>query len=407
MPEATNTSILAIATIMKNEGPYILEWVAYHRALGVDKIFIADNDSNDGSTEILKQLNDAGLITYIPFPHVRGEAPQLKAYLKILETYGSEADWFAFIDADEFLSPTDDDKSLVDIMSNVPDDVGAIAVNWAVYGSSFREEPGSGLVLDRFMNRANQSIDENKHYKTILRSIAFQAVGKTPHHFDIKPGYKFIYPNGNVVDYLEKDSFGLSKNAEWSILRLNHYVIKSKKEFFLKKTKRGRATTFLQPRDIVFFNCHDRNEVADPLDKRIIRRVKDEINKLSGLIKIPPHLESVETSIAYDEKQRSKTAGSIDIIKNENGIVNIIGWCVIHGVKADDFTITIDDEMLKILNVDRIYRDDVAKLLPGVEPYCGFTILADVSSIEYKNETLLSIKLATMNSELILTRNIH
>ena len=38
---------LAIGAIVKNEGPYLLEWIAFHRVVGVDRFFIADNASTD------------------------------------------------------------------------------------------------------------------------------------------------------------------------------------------------------------------------------------------------------------------------------------------------------------------------------------------------------------------------
>ncbi len=34
---------------MKNEGPYIVEWIAYHRAIGVDNFLIYTNGCEDGT----------------------------------------------------------------------------------------------------------------------------------------------------------------------------------------------------------------------------------------------------------------------------------------------------------------------------------------------------------------------
>lgn len=35
----------SIASIIKNESPYILEWIAYHLSIGVEHFYIADNCS--------------------------------------------------------------------------------------------------------------------------------------------------------------------------------------------------------------------------------------------------------------------------------------------------------------------------------------------------------------------------
>ena len=45
----------ALVLIVKNESPYISEWLEYHYKIGVDKFYIYDNDSEDRS-ELMKML---------------------------------------------------------------------------------------------------------------------------------------------------------------------------------------------------------------------------------------------------------------------------------------------------------------------------------------------------------------
>ncbi len=73
---------IAICTIMKQEEPYILEWVAYHRKLGFDLV-IADNGGNDRTTDLLSALDRAGLIKRLDFRWCRSR-PQLPAYRALL-----------------------------------------------------------------------------------------------------------------------------------------------------------------------------------------------------------------------------------------------------------------------------------------------------------------------------------
>ncbi len=49
-----------IATPMKNEGPFIVEWVAHNLAIGVDDIAVFSNDCSDGSDALLDRLNAMG-----------------------------------------------------------------------------------------------------------------------------------------------------------------------------------------------------------------------------------------------------------------------------------------------------------------------------------------------------------
>ncbi|QVV62182.1 glycosyltransferase family 2 protein, partial [Leclercia sp. Colony189] len=44
---------LFVAAIIKNEMDALLEWIAYHRVVGVSGFIIADNGSNDGSRAFL------------------------------------------------------------------------------------------------------------------------------------------------------------------------------------------------------------------------------------------------------------------------------------------------------------------------------------------------------------------
>lgn len=44
-----------VVTSMKDEGPYLLEWVAYHRAIGFTDIVVAANDCSDGTGSVAQR----------------------------------------------------------------------------------------------------------------------------------------------------------------------------------------------------------------------------------------------------------------------------------------------------------------------------------------------------------------
>src|SRR4029077_12214959 len=74
----TNTA--AVVTSIRNEGPWILEWIAFYRALKFDSIIIFHNDNDDGSDELLSLLNSAGVIHLIRNNVSRTISPQKKAF---------------------------------------------------------------------------------------------------------------------------------------------------------------------------------------------------------------------------------------------------------------------------------------------------------------------------------------
>ena len=281
---------LAVGAILKNEGPYILEWIAYHRVLGVDRFFLADNGgsgsvgtggSEDGSTALLAALDRAGLIDRIPFPGRPGEPPQLPAYAEILARHGDDADWIAFIDADEFLLPAPPRCSLRPILAALANQpaVGAVAVNWTVYGSSGETCARPGLVVERFTARDCDYSPLHRHYKTILRPRAFAGLHDTPHLFRLRPGSQAIHADGRPVQPSPGALPGVSASVVLSPLRLNHYVVKSREEFLRRKLPRGRATR-PEAREPAFFTAHDRNVVADPVPAWLVEATRAEKRRL-------------------------------------------------------------------------------------------------------------------------------
>ena len=101
MPAADS---ICIAAVMKQEQPYIVEWVAWHRLLGFD-IMIADNGGNDGQSELLLNLANAGLISYID-ARMFTRAPQVLAYYAMFRlARRTGVRYVGFLDADEFFEP--------------------------------------------------------------------------------------------------------------------------------------------------------------------------------------------------------------------------------------------------------------------------------------------------------------
>ncbi len=49
-----NMKPLAVCAIFKNEGPFLLEWIAYHRAQDFDYFVLYDNDSTDGGADVVR-----------------------------------------------------------------------------------------------------------------------------------------------------------------------------------------------------------------------------------------------------------------------------------------------------------------------------------------------------------------
>ena len=76
---------IAIVSISKNEGPYLLEWIEFHRIVGVTKFFFYDNDSDDNRSI---KMNAGGwhLLTWMNISFLLKEEcweRQCKGFLKV------------------------------------------------------------------------------------------------------------------------------------------------------------------------------------------------------------------------------------------------------------------------------------------------------------------------------------
>jgi hypothetical protein len=149
--------------------PYLLEWIAYHRALGIEAFLLADNGGDDGTSELLQKLERHQVVGRIDWT---GEKYFQLAFLRQAIELGRLFDSGLFlIDVDEFLRPLDGVLSIADLARSwmADPEIGAVAINWAIYGSSGRQNAGEGLVIERFTRRAPQDFHINQHVKSFIR----------------------------------------------------------------------------------------------------------------------------------------------------------------------------------------------------------------------------------------------
>ena len=97
----------SVVTSIRNEGPWLLEWVAHYIALGVKDIIIYHNDVDDGSSALIEELSRRKVI-FVVENRVNGTvSPQKKAYNAACQLSGllHRSKWAAFLDSDEFVWP--------------------------------------------------------------------------------------------------------------------------------------------------------------------------------------------------------------------------------------------------------------------------------------------------------------
>ena len=142
---------IAVCAICRNEIDYIEEWVSFYKDAGFDSVYVYDNVSDDGSSELLSSLDAAGQVTRVHWPRKEGVPPQRDAYGDFLHRFAHNYDYVLVCDLDEFLVVSEGDiKSLILSAEAKRGDVGAIAFPWLMFGSGGVEEKRDGLVIERF-----------------------------------------------------------------------------------------------------------------------------------------------------------------------------------------------------------------------------------------------------------------
>jgi Glycosyltransferase family 92 len=278
---------LSICAIVRNEARYILEWIAFHKAIGVDHFYIYDNQSTDDTTDILLRLEAAGLVTLTSWPDSTpavvesGLGPQVPAYNDFLK-YRDQTEWVGYIDVDEFLVLRDVDN-VQEWLSHY-DDCAAVGINWRIFGSSGYEHYADELVIERFTHRAPVAFGANRHVKTFARTALIERANCHISYMRNRPVVDiFKRPINNAHD-------GVHDEVCDGAVQLNHYFVRSRGEWELKRA-RGRATRanedqvkFRNQRE---FEEHDRNEVDDLGALRFRDRTVCNLSLLGDLMKFP------------------------------------------------------------------------------------------------------------------------
>ena len=268
---------IGITSIQRDRGRYILEWIAFHMAVGFKKFYIYDHGYDQVQKSILIKLHEK--FPDLIQPHhvsIDTDRPQISAYQHSWGNYKNECDAMAFIDGDEFIfSP---DKNLPEELSKFFESgASALGVYWMIYGSSGHFEEPDGLIIENFTRHAKADFHENRHIKTILRG---------GEHANILHSHLFQTKNGTFDErqrFIDKP-FMSEYTPSMENFRLNHYLLQSYEYFQNKKKKSGQADlprAFISERPDQYFYAHDRNEMNDGLiyNKIIQTKINIEILK--------------------------------------------------------------------------------------------------------------------------------
>lgn len=277
-----------IVGCMKNEAPYIAEWIAYHRAIGVDNFLIYTNDCTDGTAEILDRMQAMGLLQHRNNDGWKGNSPQQSALNKALrEPLIRDAEWIIHIDVDEFINIRCDNGTLDDFLARVPDATN-VAMTWRLFGHGGVTTLSEDFVTDQFEWCAPRFCPKPHTawgFKTMFRNIG--AYGKLschrPNKLDSGLREQVRWVNGSGQDMTreaaEKGWRNSVKSIGYDLLQLNHYALRSAESFLIKR-QRGRALHVDRAIGINYWIRMDWSDVRDITIKRNLPRLRVEFDAM-------------------------------------------------------------------------------------------------------------------------------
>jgi hypothetical protein len=244
---------LIAVTKVKNEAPYVKEWIEYHKLVGIEKFIIYDNESSDNLKEVLQPYIDSGEVAYLFFTGNFLDF-QEKIATEAIKEYRNKAKWIAVFDVDEYIVPVKQEK-ITGVLNEIENELGnkfyALAINWVMYGYSGHRLKPEGLLTENYT--LNEGI--NPHIKSIVnpRTVVHYEIHHAVHFFG-RPGVnekKKAVIGGAFPDVSE---------ASIDKIRINHYYTKSYEEFVDKIIKYHRAAQEepeIPPYDPYFLSHHE------------------------------------------------------------------------------------------------------------------------------------------------------
>ncbi|MBY0397850.1 MAG: glycosyltransferase family 2 protein [Thermoleophilia bacterium] len=242
------TRILAILTV-RNEGAFLLDWFAHHRAAGVTDFLVFSNDCADGTDAMLDRLARLGWLS-----HVRNDGPHRRSAqwdaLARAEAHPlrTAADWIVTLDIDEYVNIHAGDGTVPALLGALPG-ATAITMAWRLFGNAgvvaFEDRP----VTEVFTRAAPPIIGwpwRASLFKTLFRNDGTYArlgvhrprrpdparIAAARWHDGSGRPLPDAFRTARIFAPLGQDNFGL--------VQLNHYALGAM-ESYIVKVDRGRA----------------------------------------------------------------------------------------------------------------------------------------------------------------------
>ncbi len=238
---------ILVPTCMRNEGPFILEWLAWHKAVGVTDFVVFSNDCTDGTDRILDRLEELGHLTHHVNPAIAmGRSdfqPTALSQLHHMKLF-RRADFVIPMDVDEFINVREGRGKLSDLFAKVgPFDV--LSMTELNHGSNGRMSFEPGWVTEQFPGHQTEGPGRWKAQRGVksITRLSDRVERVRNHRPDVLGGPDEVTwldgsgrPLATLLDDAEAN--GIDCRGTYAHVVLDHFPLRSL-ESFIAKMGRG------------------------------------------------------------------------------------------------------------------------------------------------------------------------
>lgn len=305
-----------IVTAMRDEAPYILEWVAYHRLIGVEHFLVFSNDCADGTEAMLDRLAEMGLVTHVRNDDYARKGVQWTALDLARKHPRTEvAEWILVSDVDEFVNVKMGAGRIGELIEAVPE-ADAIALTWRLFGANGVVGIEDAPVIGQFTRAAPFPCHapwQASQFKTLFRNDGrYRRLGVHRPKDRAKGKAAPVWVNGSGrrlgPEFLDQQVITYGAAGGMDLACLNHYSLKSA-EAFLVKSERGLPNRAKKPVDIGYWADRNFNTVEEGSIQRQLPALRTALGELrADAVLGPLH----EAGLAWHRERAAKLMDTLD-----------------------------------------------------------------------------------------------
>lgn len=330
-PPSRHGRVTAVS-MMKDEGPFVLEWIAHHLAVGFTDIVVYTNDCSDGTDDMLIRLEELGLAHHRRNIIPEGLRPQPSAlnYAQEEPLVG-ESDWVLVFDADEFLCIKYGDGTLNDMLdATVAQGANGVVITWRIFGSGGVHDWSRDPVTEQYLMAAPPDWNKGWGTKTLFKfdpdywklGIHRPKMKSKWLETGFPDSVQWLNGSGRPMeDYFKFRGWrSITRTIGYDWCQMNHYAVKSIDSYAIRKF-RGNVNLKKDKYNADYWALQDRNEVRDESMLRYSaerKRIFDhlltdpELNRLhfAALARAEGRLAEFKGTEAYNEMVAGLKAAS-------------------------------------------------------------------------------------------------